>query len=916
MIPQTTAPRSRCTILLATITSLCFGSLRLAPTRAEDPADTQSPVTVLHGSSVWRVLYSLNAPLARSPGRPASGPGASSGSEESLKEIRGKKKFDFMTAYPPDGWTGVDFDDAGWARTHWFRKYYNGELDSRAGGGAPNLNIRQISIRGKFTVTDPAKAGELKLTLLFRGGAAVYVNGREIARAHLPKDAKPGDPAEMYPDGAYLKPDGKPWNWWNDRDTIGKECYPLRVRRLEKVPVPADMLRKGTNVLAVEIHAAPYPAVFGKPKVNPQWCSAGLCELRLETTRPGVVVPNVARPSGMQLWNADLVEQVGPNSYGDPHEPLKPVRLVAPRNGVAAGRVIVSSDGPIRGLSANLSELTGPDGRALGASAAEVRYGKLISLNGSALRDDALLARPADRVDPPPLPKPDRWTAQRHKARTDDGLPAEITPGAYQPVAVVVDVPAEAAAGQYQGTLTISAEGEKPVPVPVELTVADWQAPEPPDFAFWFGLIQSPEGVALRYDVPLWSDRHLALLDRSFRLIAQTGGKVLFLHLTAETEYGNERSMVIWERSPNRVHRSLEPQDKGPDGTLSPDLSGVEKFVNTAVKHFKPTFVPVCVWQWPDYRKAPRITVRDAKTGALENVSAPANGTKEAEAFWRPVLLGVKAILEKAGLGDRMLLATGSDRYPDQTTVSVFQRILPHVGWEAHRHSPRGGEWMRAESGNVPVKYIANVWGQWDNWDPDDRRVYGWNYSCGKAGTLWTWLDRRTYDPAGFTRFRTMCEQILLADRCGLGQIGADFWPAPVKKGQRARGTLYSRFPHSANVGGGNKGCTTNQLFYPGPGGAVPTLRYQLIRENIQECEARIFLEKLLTADPCPLPQPLARKCRQVLDERTRWHRIGYSLSTGDVNTFWAYSGWQERTRKLFEVAGEAVRARQRRPAE
>jgi len=847
------------------------------PARPPASGPATRPVAVLHGSSVWRVLYSLDAPLAKT--------------DAGIKPIGGGG-FNFMTLYPPAGWTATDFDDAGWARRHFFAKHYNGELDARAGGGVPNVNVRQICLRGKFTVTDPAAANDLKLTLLFRGGAAVYVNGREIARAYLAKGAKPGDPADMYPDKVYLKPDGKPWNWWKDRKTIAKGSYPLRVRRIDALAVPAAALRKGVNVLAVEIHAAPFPAAFTAKKVRPGWSSAGLCEVQLMSCRPRVVAANVVRPKGFQVWNTNLAESVGPNSYGDPHEALKPIRLVAPRNGAATGRVVVSSDAAIRGLTATCSPLVGPGGK-LPASAVKVRYGRLCSLNGSAVRDDALLDAPPPAVAPPPLPPRDRWTAGRHKARTDDGLPAEITPGAIQSVLVTVEAPKDAAAGRYKGTLTVAAAGEKPVTVPVELDLSAWALPDPADFAFWFGLIQSPEGVALHYRVPLWSDKHLALLDKSFRLIGQTGGKVLFLHLTAETEYGNERSMVVW--------------NKGPDGKLTPDFSAVEKFVAAAVKRFKPTFVPVCVWQWPDQRKGPRITVLDPATGKTANVPGPVNGTAEAEAFWKPVLLGVKGILDKAGLGDRMLLGTGSDRYPDKATVEVFRKILPGVAWEAHRHPPRGGSAMVGTGGNVPVKYISSVWGQWNNYDPGKRRVYGWKYTAGRSGTLWTWLDRRTYDPAGFTRFRTMCEQVILADRRGIGQIGADFWPAPAK-GRSRRGTLYSRFPRSANVGGGNKGCTTNQLFYPGPDGAVPTIRYQLIRENIQECEARIFLEKLLTAKPCPLAKGLAARCQAVLDERTRWHRIAYSQATGDVDLFWPYSGWQRRTKALFDAAGEATK--------
>ena len=49
---------------------------------------------------------------------------------------------------------------------------------------------------------------------------------------------EPGSPAEMYPRGAYLKDDGKLWNWWHDRDVIATKAWPLRVRKLEDVPVP------------------------------------------------------------------------------------------------------------------------------------------------------------------------------------------------------------------------------------------------------------------------------------------------------------------------------------------------------------------------------------------------------------------------------------------------------------------------------------------------------------------------------------------------------------------------------------------------------------------------------------------------------------------------------------------------------
>jgi hypothetical protein len=55
----------------------------------------------------------------------------------------------------------------------------------------------------------PKKVQDLKLTLEYVGGIAVYVNGREVRRAHLPPgELKPDTLAERYPDDLYCEPDG------------------------------------------------------------------------------------------------------------------------------------------------------------------------------------------------------------------------------------------------------------------------------------------------------------------------------------------------------------------------------------------------------------------------------------------------------------------------------------------------------------------------------------------------------------------------------------------------------------------------------------------------------------------------------------------------------------------------------------
>ena len=872
---------------------------------AETVPAPAGPVTILDGSGVWRALCSFGAPLVQTP--------------EGVKERRNKggraepcekPDFNFMTLHPPPGWTQPDFDDSVWPRRHFFAKYRNGESDDRAGGGSGSPYLRQLSLRGKFTVTDPAKVGPLALAIAYRGGMAVYLNGKELTRAHLPAGKlEPGSPAEAYPLKACVKDDGKPWHWWEDRDTIGRESYPSRERRAERVPIPPDLLRKGTNVLAVDIHAAAWPEAF--LKAAPPWATCGLIELHLQADRTDGIVPNVARPAGVQVWNTNVAEQVHDVCWADPAERLQPILMVGARGGVCSGRVVVSSDQPLKNLRGRMGELVAADGRRLPAAAVKVWYGKFDHQRGSRwgggadwsvlewgqlprLRDDALLESPPDEV--PVSAKDLRPETARERAA--DGLPPKLVDGALQPVWVISEIPKDAAAGDYRGKLAITLDGHEPIEVPVELKVIDWTLPDPADYACWMGMIESPEAVALAYDVPPWSERHAELVARSLAWIGKLGPKVLYLPLGAESQYGNAQSMVLWV--------------KGADSKYTHDFSRVERYLDLALKHLgKPRFVVAGVWDSCSHvsapkelrRDFPRFSVLDPASGKIATADGPRHGTEESLAFWQPVLTGLREILATRGLADAMLLGFCADREPDKATVGVFHKILPDVAWQATRHPPTGNDRLAYEGGTVPIRYQANVWGGWDNWDPATRRVYGWKYPAEPS--LRAWLDRGLFDACPISQFRAACEQSLLADRRGLGQIGADFWPVKGPDG-RPTVTMVGRFPATSE---GNLGIYAGQLLYPGPDGPVPTVRYQMMRENIQEGEARIFLERLLTETPPRLTPDLAKKIQDTLDERTRWHRVQVLERAPETFIAWPYTGWQARTAALYAAAGEATRA-------
>ena len=879
--------------------------LLLSASATASAAAADGPVTILDGSGVWRVLHSWNAPLVQTPAGVQE-----RRSRGSRAEPVERPTFRFLTLAPPVGWTTTAFDDTAWPRRHFFAKYTHGEWDERAGGGSASPYLRELSLCCKFTVSDPAAVGRLWLNLAYRGGVAVYLNGQELARGHLPAGTiEPGSPADAYPAKAHLRDNGKPWSWWNDREAIGTEVYPLRVRKLEGIAVPANRLQKGTNVLAVEIHAAPYPEAF--QKAMPEWSTCGLVELHLQAEHAQGLVPNVVRPTGVQVWNTSTAEQIFDACWADPHEPLQPLSLAGPRSGVCSARVVVSSDRPLKNVRAQVDGLQGLQGATIPETAVKVRYGKFDIARASRwggtsdggamqwgalarLRDDALLESPPEEValSKKELPR------GRAEDRLGDGLPPTLKDGALLPVWVLAEIPKDAAPCQYRGTLTITADGQTVAQTPVGLRVIDWALPDAGEYAYWLGMLQSPEAVALTYDVPLWSEQHCRLVGKSLEWIGKLGAKVLYLPLGAESQYGNAQSLVLWVPDA--------------DGQYTHDFSRVEKYLDLALQHAgKPQFVVVGVWDSCMHvsvpqgmrRGFPRISVRDPQTGKITTADGPPHGTPQSEAFWRPVLTKLRDLLAKRGLAEALLIGYCADRQPDESTVAVFHEILPDVGWQATRHPPVANDTLPYPGGKVPIRYQANVWGGWDNWDPDDRRVYGWKHPVNPS--LRTWLDRGLFDASPICQFRLACEQALLAERHGLGQIGADFWPVPGPDG-RSASTMVGRFPSTSE---GNLGIYAGQLLYPGPDGPVPSVRYQMLRENIQECEARIFLEKLLWASPSRLPADLAVKAQAVLDERTRWHRVLMLGPAPESSVSWPYSGWEARAVQLYEAAGEAARA-------
>ena len=318
------------------------------------------------------------------------------------------------SSWPSADWQAPDFDDSTWVRDPYPQRELYGLVALRC-------------LRGRFNVLDPAKVNDLTLTLRFRGGAVAYLNGKEIGRAYLPQgDIKPETLAEDYPKEAYVDFDGtlipqarpgdrngqaavaddhreKGRTKWDGRfrpvsvdnatpaafsskdpDVAAK--YKSRTRMLE-VKIPASALRKGVNVLALEIHRAPaWEGMFTSPSLfegkksliclnwaDSWWDRSELEDVKLTAAGGSAIVPNVAPVKGLGLFVHPADVELDPSYYADPNEPLAPVRLRGARNGSYSSVLVANSTEPIKRLKAQVTDLKGPAG-SIPAAAIEVGY--------------------------------------------------------------------------------------------------------------------------------------------------------------------------------------------------------------------------------------------------------------------------------------------------------------------------------------------------------------------------------------------------------------------------------------------------------------------------------------------------------------------------------------------------------------
>jgi hypothetical protein len=839
-----------------------------------------------------------------------------------------------ITAPPVDEWRGLEFDDSTWPR---LRKPDGVGSPAQYSVGSPERNgwLRGVFLRFRFDIPDPAAAGAVTFSADYIGGIRAFVNGREIARGHLPPgEFGPETMAEEYPLDAYVAtfadlsakekakyrgkepPSTQVMRSADELTPRGSRLYKLRNRTIQSLAIPPELLRKGTNVLAIELRAAPlHPYVmkewFGyRDVVDRQWEHARLSRMELRSASQDVP-SSLGRPKGVQVWTEDMTRRIFSPEYLESGAASGPIRLVGARNGTYAAQVVVGTDRPLADVKVVASELTNAaggtipaesvsifgmnpqplsdisslgEGRIVGSEMIEMGGGNSLYGDWSPPKTRALVCFAPETLD-------NRAASAAVLARIQyfdwisAALPERIAADSCRSYWLSAKVPADAAPGLYRGVVRVAGPDFPAATLPLEVEVLDWQVPDPHDFQTLVAIEQSPYGVAKQYKTPLWSGKHWELIEASLRQLARAGNGLWFVPVLRGTEFGNrDDSMIRWLRKK--------------DGTLAFDYATLDRYLDLVLKHCgKPLCISFVVMH--GFAAPAEVMVLDEASGKEERLSLGPD-VPGREKYWRPFARSLYSHMLAKGLDQAMYWGYGWDQDGDPKLKPLLRQFVPQVLWNCGTHDAHVSLTGSLPDPSLAVFYKTTFQASaWTGTPPTGAESYykvveniqsfliggesqkGWKVrdqillstprvdsgAIVVNGTSTPWVFRIFPERAIFTGYR------------GTGRMGGDYWARSYHDG--------------CGHYGGAPGFSIMKSLWPGPHGAEPSARFEAMLEGLQELEARIFVEQ--TLDRGILTAAQAQYASQELGRHFK-------------GTFAVGLDWQARSRAMYQLAAKVAK--------
>lgn len=449
------------------------------------------------------------------------------------------------------------------------------------------------------------------------------------------------------------------------------------------------------------------------------------------------------------------------------------LRLRAARNEFEPAQFAVRSAGGVTGLRVEVSPLKHVEGHG-SLGPDQVRW----NFVGFIPLKKNTPGSEAIRVRAAPCEVPDPLL----DARTLD-LPADAT----QPVWLTVFVPKEAAAGLYRGEVAVIA-GAQRATLPIELVVEPWELPNTRHVLVtnWFNL----HNIATAHGLSMWSEPYWVMLERYARNMAAHRQNVV---------------LVPW---------SLIEVTRRADGKLSFDYGRFDRFVELFIRcgvgeRLEIGHLGGGEKGWGTPFRLSNLQVKDEKTGKTVSLE-PQEGVLRLAA-------DLQTHLEKRGWLARSMIHVGDE--PILTTLASWRAISDAV----HRAAPRLRRIEAIET--IDCTGALEVWVpqliHFDRWREayEARRGDGefWFYiCCNPFGNVY---PNRFLDYP-LSRVRVLHWLNFTEDLAGYLHWGLNFW------GKEPFGVPSDRLPPG-----------DTHVIYPGKEGPLNSIRWEMQRESLEDCE-------------------------------------------------------------------------------
>ncbi|RSM91488.1 DUF4091 domain-containing protein [Kibdelosporangium aridum] len=421
-----------------------------------------------------------------------------------------------------------------------------------------------------------------------------------------------------------------------------------------------------------------------------------------------------------------------------------------------------------------------------------------------------------------------------------DRSTVDVPAYAAQPFWFTFTVPRTARPGSYQGTIKLAARGITAIEYPLTITVADPVLPDAKDYKFFMDVWLQPETIAHYAGVRPWSPAHWPLLEPYFRDLLSRGQKVINTTIVDNPWHHQ------WGRGRTRSQTYLPYQSMVGwtwDGrAFGFDFGRFDRYVEAARQAgLGPT---IGAFSMLAFQTQEHLTYFDLTTGKLVTEPVELGGRRWRQA-WAAFLTEFQEHLQAKGwLADTWL--SFDERPADMMAVirDFVHEVAPAFG---NRISVAGSVTTAGIASNLSVD-----WGGIDQLTPElveQRRREG------KTTTFYVYglpahPNTLSYSPAVESR---MLPWIAASKRLdGFLRWAYNSWPQNVFADPVfifSQGDEY--------------------LVYPGRGGPMSSVRWEQLREGVEDFELIIQLRARTGSDPEALRQAFTLATRD-LDGRSK----------------------------------------------